>query len=52
MAGERGQLPTRPGKATGPIPGPTATTATLIKAIQTIEAFVRSTDWPEKARNI
>jgi hypothetical protein len=51
MAGERGHLPTRPGRATGPTPGPTATTATLIEAIQTIEAFVRSADWPERARD-
>jgi len=51
MAGKRGQLPTRPGEATGPTPGPTVTTATLIEAIQTIEAFVRSTDWPERARD-
>ena len=51
MAGARGQLPTRPRRATGPTPGPTATTATLIEAIQTIEAFVRSADWPERARD-
>jgi len=44
MAGERGQLPTHPGKAIGPTPGPIVTTATLIEAIQTIEAFVRSAD--------
>ena len=52
MAGERGQLPTRPGKAIGPTPGPTATTVTLIKAIQTIEAFIKSADWPERARDV
>ena len=51
MAGARGQLPTRPGRATGPTPGPNATTATRIEAIQTIEAFVRSADWPERARD-
>jgi len=52
MAGERGQLPTRSGKATGPTLGPIATTVILIKAIQTIEVFVRSADWPERARDV
>jgi len=47
MAGERDQFPTYLGKAIGPIPGPTITTVTLIKAIQTIEAFIKSTDWLE-----
>ena len=51
MAGKRDQLLTHPGKAIGPIPGPTATTTTLIKTIQTIEVFVKSADWPERARD-
>lgn len=51
MAGERGQLPTRPGKASGHSQGPSAATDTLIDAIQTIEAFVRSANWPERARD-
>ena len=51
MAGEKGQPPTRPGRAAGPPQGPTATTVNLIKAIQTIEAFIRSVDWPERARD-
>ena len=51
MAGERGQLPTRPRGAAEPSQGPPATTATLIEAIQTIEAFVRSAGWPERAKD-
>jgi hypothetical protein len=51
MAGEKGQPPTRPGRATEPIQGPPATTVNLIEAIQTIEAFVRSAGWPERARD-
>jgi hypothetical protein len=51
MAGERGQLPTRPRGAVEPPQGPPATTATLIEAIQTIEAFVRSAGWPERAKD-
>jgi len=52
MAEKRGQLPMYPGKAIGPTLGSTVTTATLIKVIQTIEAFVKSTDWPERARDM
>jgi len=52
MAEERGQLLTHSGKAIGPILGPIVTTATLIKAIQTIEAFVRSIDWPKRVRDV
>ena len=51
MTGERGQPSTRPGRAAGPPQGTTATTANLTEAIQTIEAFVRSADWPERARD-
>jgi len=52
MAEKRGQFPTYPGKTIGPIPGPTITTITLIKIIQTIEAFVKSTNWPKKTKDI
>ena len=52
MARERGQPPTRPGGATKPPQESPATTVNLIKAIQTIEAFVRSASWPERARDV
>jgi len=52
MAEKKGQLPTYPRKAIGPTLGSTVITTTLIKVIQTIEAFIRSTDWPKKARDI
>jgi hypothetical protein len=51
MAGDRSQPPTRPGKAGGQPQGATATSVNLIEAIQTIEAFVRSSNWPERARD-
>src|SRR6187402_1307993 len=51
MEGARGHLPTRPGKAAEPPQGKTATTVNLIEAIQTIEAFIRSASWPERARD-
>jgi hypothetical protein len=51
MAGERGQFPTRPERAAEPPQGPPATTVNLIEAIQTIEAFIRSANWPERARD-
>ena len=47
MAGERSQPPTRPGQP----PGPNATPAHLTEAIQTIEAFVNSANWPERAKD-
>ena len=52
MAGEKGQPSTRPGKAAEPSRGPCVITDNLIKAIQTIEAFVYSTDWPERAKDV
>jgi hypothetical protein len=51
MAGERGRPPTRPRRAEEPPQGPTTTTVNLIKAIQTIEAFVQSAGWPERAKH-
>ena len=51
MAGEQGQLPTRPGKAAKPTQGSIATTVNLNEAIQTIEAFVQSAGWPERAKD-
>ena len=42
---------TRPGRAVEPPQGPIATTVNLIEAIQTIEAFVGSAGWPERARD-
>ena len=51
MAGERGQPPTRPGKAAGHPQGATAASVNLIEAIQTTEAFVRSANWPERAKD-
>src|SRR5882762_2146973 len=51
MAGERGQPPTRPGRAAKPPQGPPAATANLIEAIQTIEAFVHNANWPERAKD-
>ena len=41
----------RPGRAVEPSQEPIATTVNLIEAIQTIEAFVRSAGWPERARD-
>src|ERR1700742_2746783 len=51
MAGERGQPLTRPGKAVGHPQEATTAPANLIKAIQTTKAFVRSANWPERAKN-
>lgn len=51
MAGERGQLLTRPGGAPEPTQGFLTTTANITEAIQTIEAFVQSANWPERARD-
>ena len=51
MAGEKGQPPTRPRRAAEPTQGPPATTVNLTEAIQTIEAFVQSAGWPERARD-
>jgi hypothetical protein len=51
MAGEKSQPPTRPGRAAELTQGPPATTVNLIEAIRTIEAFVRSAGWPERARD-
>jgi hypothetical protein len=51
MAGEKGQPPTRPGRAAKPPQGPPAATVNLIEAIQTIEAFVQSASWPERAKD-
>src|SRR6266536_3515380 len=51
MAGEKGQPPTRPRRADRPTQGHLVTTVNLTKAIQTIEAFVRSASWPERARD-
>src|ERR1700716_1215567 len=51
MAGGGGQPPTRPGGGGKPPPGPPAAPANLIEAIQTIEAFVQSASWPERARD-
>ena len=51
MAGERGQPPTRPGKAAGHPQGATTASVNLIEAIQTTEAFVRSANWPERAKD-
>ena len=51
MAGERDQPPTRPGKAAGHPQGATTASVNLIEAIQTTEAFVRSANWPERAKD-
>lgn len=51
MEGARGHQPTRPGRAAEPPQGPKAATVNLNEAIQTIEAFVRSANWPERAKN-
>jgi len=51
MAGEQGQPSTRLGKAAKPTQGLTATTVNLNEAIQTIEAFVQSAGWPERAKD-
>src|SRR3981081_572214 len=51
MAGEKGQPLTRLGRATEPAQGPPAATVNLIEAIQTIEAFVQSASWPERAKD-
>ena len=51
MAGEKGQPPTRPGRANRPSQGHLVTTVNLTEAIRTIEAFVRSASWPERARD-
>jgi len=52
MVGEKGQPPICPRRAAEPSRGPCATTDNLIKAIQTIKAFIYSTDWPKRARDI
>jgi hypothetical protein len=49
MAGEKGHLPSHPGRAAPPSQGPTATTDNLTDAIKTMEAFARSAKWPERA---
>jgi len=52
MAGEKSQSPTYLGKVAEHTQGPLAITVNLIKTIQTIEAFVKNTSWPEKAKDI
>jgi len=52
MAGEKGQPLIYPGRAAELFRGPCVTTDNLIKTIQTIEAFVYSTNWPKRARNM
>jgi hypothetical protein len=51
MAGAKGQFEPHPWRATEPPQGPTATTANITEAIQTIEAFIQSAKWPERARD-
>ena len=51
MAEEKGQPPTRFERATDPCQDPHATTVNLIEVIQTVEAFVRSASWSERARD-
>jgi len=52
MAGEKSQPPIHPGRAAESSRGPCATIDNLIKIIQTIEAFIYNTDWPERAKDM
>jgi len=52
MAREKSQPSTYPRKTTEHTQEPPATTINLIKAIQTIKAFVKSTGWPKRTRDI
>jgi hypothetical protein len=51
MAGEWGPFQPHNRRAAEPPQEPPATTANITEAIQTIEAFVQSANWPERARD-
>jgi hypothetical protein len=51
MAGEGGLFQPHNRRAAEPPQEPPATTANITEAIQTIEAFVQSANWPERARD-
>jgi hypothetical protein len=51
MAGAKGQFEPHPWRAAEPPQGAVATTANITEAIQTIEAFIQSANWPERARD-